>query len=113
MKSQAYSNIYYCIDLNNHHLFKPRIEFLNEAKIYFKYSSSARIWSLYLHCLWVKEFPFVIVIAERGFPEVADWLTSVVIRSKVLGVGLRCGVVVWFKFEAGAVRAGRCGKLRT
>ncbi len=28
-----------------------------------------------LRCLCVKGFPFVIVVAERGFPEVADWLT--------------------------------------
>ncbi len=28
-----------------------------------------------MHCLCVKGFPFCHVFAERGFPEVADWLT--------------------------------------
>ncbi len=38
----------------------------------------------YLHCLCVKGFPFVIIVAGKGFPEVADWLTvqwSFVVKS--------------------------------
>ncbi len=43
MKSQVYSNMCNCIDLNNiNHLFKPRIEFLNEAKIYIKCTNSEK-----------------------------------------------------------------------
>ncbi len=50
--------------------------FLSEAKICIKCTSSAKIWSCTcLHCLGVKGFPFVIVIAERGFPKVSDLLT--------------------------------------
>ncbi len=70
MNSQVYSKTRTTI----YHLFNPRIEFLNEAKIYIKCASSAKIWSLYLRCLCAKGFPFVVVFAERGFPEVADWL---------------------------------------
>ncbi len=50
----------------------------------------------YLRCLCVKGFPFVLVVAERGFPEVADWLTvqwSFVVKSWVLaedGFRVRC-----------------------
>ncbi len=41
----------------------------------------------YFRCLCVKGFPFVMVFAERGFPEVAVWLTvqwSFVVKSWAL-----------------------------
>ncbi len=43
-------------------VFNPRIEFLNKAQIYVKiHQLSKNLGS---------------VIAERGFPKVADWLTG-------------------------------------
>ncbi len=40
-----------------------------------KYTSSdTNLEVTFLHCLCVKGFPFVIIFAERGFHEVADWL---------------------------------------
>ncbi len=63
----------------------------------------------YLVCLCVKGFPFVSSFAERGFPEVADWLTVqwlLVVKSWALAE-----VVVWLKFEMGAVGVGLCCKI--
>ncbi len=76
------------------HLFNPRIEFLNEAKIHIKCISSARIWGLYLSCLCFEGFPFVWSLQERGFPEVADWLTvqwSLVVKSWALAEDVELG----------------------
>ncbi len=76
MKSQVYSNMCNCIDLNNiNHLFNPHIEFLNEAKICIKLHQFSKNWSCFTCCsLCVKGFPSV-VFAEKGFSQVAGWLT--------------------------------------
>ncbi len=59
-----------------------------------KFILSKNLELFYLRFLCVKVFPFVIHVAERGFPEVADWLTvqwSFLVMSwgsQSLGVGL-------------------------
>ncbi len=74
MMSHVYSNMCYCIDLNNiNHLFNPRIEFLNEDKICIKCTNSVKLEVTCLRCL--KGFPFVLIVAEKGFSQVAGWLT--------------------------------------
>ncbi len=40
-----------------------------------KFILSKNLELFYLRFLCVKVFPFVVHVAERGFPEVADWLT--------------------------------------
>ncbi len=53
---------------------------------------------------------FLCSLCRKGFPEVADWLTvqwSLVVNSWAL-----TEVVVWLKFEVGAVGAGLCSKIK-
>ncbi len=61
MKSQVYSNMCNCIDLNNiNHLFNLRIEFLNEAKICInlhQFSKNSRLLA-------------VAFVLRQGFPSV-------------------------------------------
>ncbi len=90
MKSQVYSNMCNCIDLNNiNHLFNPHIEFLNEAKICIKLHQFSKNWSCFTCCsLCVKGFPSVPCLCRKGvFP--GCWLadSSVVFCSDVLSVG--------------------------
>ncbi len=75
MKSQVYSNMCNCIDLNNiNHLFNPHIEFLNEAKICIKLHRFSKNWRLLAVAFVLRQgFPSVLVWQERGFPEFADW----------------------------------------
>ncbi len=71
MKSQVYSICAIALTWSTiNHLINPRIESLNEANIYIKCTSSARIWS-YLHCMFWR---FPCCHCRKGFPKVADWL---------------------------------------
>ncbi len=78
MKSQVYSNMCNCIDLNNiNQLFNPRIEFLNEAKICIKlhrFSKKSGVVLLAVAFVLRQGFPSVLVLAGRGFPKFADWM---------------------------------------
>ncbi len=70
MKSQVYSNMCNCIDLNINHSFNPRIEFLNEAKICIKLHRFSKNWRLLAVAFVLRQgFPSVCHLGRKGgFP---------------------------------------------
>ncbi len=118
MKSQVYSNMCNCIDLNNiNHLFNPRIEFLNEAKICIKLHQFSKNWRLLAVAFVLRQgFPSVGLHGRKGgFPSLLiGWefssCWSDFLGSQWLGVGwwwFQLLVEVWSGFS----RTGLCGKL--
>ncbi len=59
-------------------------------KYLLKYTSSARIWALYLLACVFKGFAFVVSLQKRGFPRLqVRKVCSDVLESQWLGVGWR------------------------